>query len=78
MKKSLYLNGGEVLRVDKVNGKTRFLKVSNDNLAMVQVDYQEFMEFFKSLAYVFATSWDKKLVEEYREFDGFIENLCIK
>lgn len=74
MKKSLYLNGGEILRIEKVNGEIRFLKVSNDGLGMIQVDYAEFMEFFKSLAYVFVTSWNKNLIEEYREFDKFIMN----
>lgn len=74
MKKSLFLNG-EVLRIEKINEKTRFLKISDDDLAMIEVDYMEFMEFFKSLAYVFVTSWNKNLVEEYREFNDFIEKI---
>lgn len=72
--KSLFLND-EVLRIEQANGKTRFLKVSSDGAGMQEVSYAEFMDFFKSLAYVFATSWNTKLIEEYREFDKFIQSL---
>lgn len=74
VKKSLFLNG-EVLRVEKTDDKVRYLKVTDDNEAMQEVSYFEFMEFFKKLAYVFITSWNTELIEQYREFDKFINDL---
>lgn len=74
IKKSLFLNG-EVLRVEKMDDKTRFLMVTDDGAAMQEVSHLEFMEYFKKLAYVFITSWNTELIEQYREFDNFIHDL---
>ena len=73
--KSLYLNGGEILRVEQTDGETKFLVLSNDGCGLKKVSYLEFMEVFKKLAYVFITSWDEKLVEEYKECNKFMEKL---
>lgn len=74
IKKSLFLND-EVLRVEKSDDKVRFLMVTDDGVAMQEVSYLEFMEFFKKLAYAFITSWNTELIEQYREFDKFINDL---
>lgn len=75
VKKSLFLNGLEVVRIQKTAGETLFMKCSD--YGMVCVPYSAFITHFKSLAYVFITSYDTKLIEEYKEFDSFIKNTVI-
>lgn len=71
-KKSLFLNGIEVLRIDKNGEKTLYLV--GDDIAMKEADIPTFEKELKNLAYVFITCYDMKKVEEYREFDKFFRD----
>ena len=77
VEKSLFLNGLAVVTIRKSAEETLFMIPHKSGDYMHCVPYSQFMEFFKSLAYVFITSYDVKLIEEYREFNSFIENITI-
>ena len=78
VEKSLFLNGLAVVTVKKSVGETLFMISHESGDYMCCVPYSQFMEQFKSLAYVFITSYDIKLIEEYREFDNFIRTLSLE
>ena len=67
-RKDLFLNGASVLAIEKYNKQIHFLTVTPDGEGMREVSCVEFLEELKSLAFVFATSWNKEIINDYRAF----------
>lgn len=65
-RKDLMLNGVSAMAIEERNGKILLLVDSGE--VMRAVSPAEFIEEFKKLAFVFAVSWDKELINEYRAF----------
>lgn len=72
-RKDLMLNGVSAMAIEERNGKILLLVDSGE--AMRAVSPAEFIEEFKKLAFVFAVSWDKELINEYRAFYEYYQEV---
>lgn len=75
-KKSLFISGGEIARIEIKNNDVNFL-LCNDYGIMEEVNHNDLKKFLIESSYMFITSYDKNLTKNYIEFVKYFDDISL-
>lgn len=71
MKKELFMNGVGILKIENDN----FYIVDDNDEFYVKVNKEAFIEELKRLSWVYLTTWNKELKEDYLDIVNYVKEL---